>query len=525
LTVFISYAVFAGRGWTNVFPLKGGGFMGKMNVVGGLLALAIAIAMSGACADESETSTTPLARPVFNLSSASAAVSATSEAGAAIDSAAAMPDAGYDAGSAEPDLSYAIAVPLAPWMNCTVYPEGVNNDPARQGTAWAEADGEVRFYPPSQSWGTRLTLDCTLNATPEGQYLVDLNDSSTFKRESGSALDMRRTGVRSALKTEDLSTISLNDLLQQGYPPRPPAQSTSQYAKWVQSVTTPVDIYSGPSVARFGVSARVGVDEGFVSGTYPNTTVTWTGIVQGANGFISNGTFPEAAVWGTDYDLYSVLTLFPGSVCQGPGCNTSIWAGIGGYITAFPGIPGVNFVGGLIQNGFDLVGTDTVYLFYEYAYEGPGNLGYIKPPPGMFTPGDDFLLAGWSATSPSCQQGDTGAWGCYFFEDITTNWTSTIFALGKPANTVWAPSTVEYVAEWVSHQNANYEYDVMQGGAWDSLGNYHSDPGDPSGVGDPYVVSEQLDSSNSPVSTVGWDLASEYNSPQDPVTFFFKLVQ
>src|SRR5580658_7993244 len=161
--------------------------MGKASLVGGLLFLASASAVSGACSDGSKsTGSTPSTQPSLNIAAA-VGVSSASEAGSA-------PAADAAPASGDPDFSYAIAVPVPPQTTCTVHPEGVSKDPTRTAVVWGGADGEIRFYPPPQAWGPRLTLDCTLNGSPQGTYLVDLNAS--FKRESGSALEPTFAGVR-----------------------------------------------------------------------------------------------------------------------------------------------------------------------------------------------------------------------------------------------------------------------------------------------------------------------------------------
>jgi hypothetical protein len=138
-------------------------------------------------------------------------------------------------------------------------PEGVSNDPTRNAAVYADSTGEVRFYEPPQNWGTVLTLECTLNGDPKGTYLVDLNDSSTFKGESKSELQPHVVGSRPAL-TGDLSTISPGQLQQQGYPPRPdPVSTPTQYAHWVQKVTQPADLINAVPVAELGVLLRVRV--------------------------------------------------------------------------------------------------------------------------------------------------------------------------------------------------------------------------------------------------------------------------
>jgi len=191
------------------------------------LPLAVTIFCMG-CSDGAKTTlpnSAPLATPTLTLQSSSAVSASPAQA---------------DAGSALvwPDDSWAAAVQVPPLAQCTVYPTGASNDPTRNGRTQSDADGWVRFHVPPPAWGTKVTLNCALNGS-QTQYAVDLNDSSTFTRQSGSDLDAKIVRTQPAL-TGDVSAISLDDLRRQGYPARPdPATQPEHYSQWLQSVSRP----------------------------------------------------------------------------------------------------------------------------------------------------------------------------------------------------------------------------------------------------------------------------------------------
>jgi hypothetical protein len=82
-----------------------------------------------------------------------------------------------------PVAPYAVAISVQPWTYCNVYPEGISNDATRNANVTADADGNIRFYPPPASWGTNLTLACTLNGSSQGTVTINLSDPTTFTQE------------------------------------------------------------------------------------------------------------------------------------------------------------------------------------------------------------------------------------------------------------------------------------------------------------------------------------------------------
>ncbi|MGO9838272.1 MAG: hypothetical protein ACLP1X_29170, partial [Polyangiaceae bacterium] len=225
-----------------------------------------------------------------------------------------------------PVAPYAVAISVQPWTYCNVYPEGISNDPTRNANVTADADGNIRFYPPPASWGTNLTLACTLNGSSQGTVTINLSDPTTFTQEPLASLAPTVATVVPAL-TGDLTTISQAELLQGGYPPRPDPAQTQQYAVWEKMVTQPFDAYPGVGVFDLALQG---------SGTYDGYTISrgtlgdsaiWAGFVQSANGFTSG-----VANAGITYDQYnSLIYAPPDNSCSSPPCLTLLWTGIGGF--------------------------------------------------------------------------------------------------------------------------------------------------------------------------------------------------
>jgi hypothetical protein len=137
---------------------------------------------------------------------------------------------------------------------------------------------------------------------------------------------------------------------------------------------------------------------------------------------------------------------------------------------------------------------------------------------------------GWAADS-SCDlnTGTTPAQGCFWAEDDTNDWVQVKTAAsptdgeGNPVG-FWWPTTAEYIAEWADvafgGANEDYWYNVMSGYAVDNSGTIHADPGG-SGATDPYIYTQQQDSSGTNCSLAEWNNGT-ISSPADPMYFFWQ---
>ena len=198
-----------------------------------VLAMVLA-ATCGGCSGGS-TSNPPTWKPTLNAQLRSSASDALASVAATSPLIPPMPDA---ASTASTTGLGAVAAPLAlsvrtqPWAVCAISANNASTDPVHTATAVADGDGELRFFAPPSDWGTRLTLQCSLGGTSQPTVLVDTSDSSTFTPKLQSDLEPELLGIRPAL-TGDLSSVSNDNLLRGGYPPRPdPVTAPQQYAKW-----------------------------------------------------------------------------------------------------------------------------------------------------------------------------------------------------------------------------------------------------------------------------------------------------
>jgi hypothetical protein len=477
------------------------------------LALALASVVGGACSDgPKNVAPTPLERATLDhVAAAGTTLSAT-------------PDVGTASGPNSPDQSYAVAIPMKPWTECTIYPEGASGDPVHTNTIKADASGEVRFYPP-QDWGTRLSLDCTLNGSSQGSHLVDLSDASTFKRESESDLIPHVERVLPALAGDPMAP-SLKELLKQGYPPRPdPQRSRARYQHWLQAVSTPAQVYSSMPVSKVGDSFNYFWGE--------NANYGWTGFVQSNSAFDPSPPI-KATYNGTVYEEYMAEMGVPGfsngQACSN--CSTGIWAGTGGVkidLTQFGfGVQPTD----LFQSGFALNNkSNKGQPFYEFV--AVGNESAVYPPvpqADQYSAGDEFIVWGWQASDSSCDLTSSDAqYACFGFWDLTANPNWVLVGLKLPISAgIYLPVTVEYIAEAPTGRNASYGFDFFEGGADDTNGVEHLDPGGDSAGGplDYWAYVEQDDPSGNPYSIGAWGNNSwRTNTPQDPIWLQFQNSQ
>jgi hypothetical protein len=101
--------------------------------------------------------------------------------------------------------------------------------------------------------------------------------------------------------------------------------------------------------------------------------------------------------------------------------------------------------------------------------------------------------------------------------------------MGRAGN----PSTAEWVNEYQGPGgNPDYWFEIISDAlAWDSNGTLHTDPGNSSGIGDPYIVVEETDGQNgsgTPFSVPEWNDDEWFPDPnpiQDPMWFIWNTSQ
>jgi hypothetical protein len=409
-----------------------------------------------------------------------------------------------------PGLSDSDVVTLSvpPSSVCTISPEHADKDEAHRELVPVGAEGQLRFYVPSDDWGSRLQVDCTAGDV-RTQRVVDLNDESTFTRKPEAEFAARPLGAQPAL-TGDPAALPVNELLKRGYPPRPdPARAPERYAKWLRRAALPMNVFSATPVARLG-----GHGGPYAGGGHSDR---WDGFVQ-AGGFS-----PDLLSQGNvNYTVYAAdMFVPPGAAClpNSQSCDSLIWAGIGGYPTMFYG---GSITGELIQSGIDINGARRLqYLFIEYT---PGAVWDVPLPANdTLSPGDEIQLWGWSAADMACQTPDSiGEHGCFSFGNVTKGWTLSPMSLPLTGR-YFIPSSVEYVAERPTETMTNAKYgnaEIAEGAAYDSSFNYR---GDPAIGADPYVWATTGTPSK---PSTGFSLAKFANgtqsTPADPMYFIWE---
>jgi hypothetical protein len=385
-----------------------------------------------------------------------------------------------------PDLTWVAAVNVQPGALCNIYPQGGNSkDLGTSDTVQASSDGVVRFYAPPPSWGSQLAVDCSLNGVSQGQYRVNLLDSSTFTRQS--VADLVPIVRTQPAFTGDPTSISTDGFRQLGYPGKPDGSARpDEYSRWLQFISQARPRYEPVSLGLLG--AKGWQWDGNCNGG------SWTGVIQAAVQFeplgggsfsCSNTNWPGANK-SEFYESYYCDTNIPAVTCI---CNglTYLWCGIGGF--ANTNAPGTNSA--LLQHGFALAGNGVntqVELYWEFWPSG----ATIYPLFVGWNENDEIELEAWGSASSACNTGtrSSPSWGCFEWVDYTAGQYSWV-AQQPPFVFDWWPTTFEMVAEvpGANPKNIVGWSESFQGGAWDWNGNIHYDPGNSLGGTDPYIGS------------------------------------
>ena len=415
--------------------------------------------------------------------------------------------ASANAGAASAVAGRPLSFQAQPGDTCRVTPEGAPSDPRTTDSIDADSDGVVRFYPPppSSSWGAKLLFACGPRGGPLREHHVDENDASTFTPVPDSFASRGVTGKRPALASSQLG-MSVQDLLKNGYPPRPDAVKTPDlYTKWLNIVTTPYDVISSTPITALGVKSSIQFDGPRILGNTP-IPVPWTALVQDSAGFAGRTDNYPMGLAGNHYDIYVVdmYNIMP-SCPRGQLCETSFWGGLGGYPTANVGLP---LFTALLQSGIQFeagwnsgVAFGGGALFIEYissdVINNPAvNPQYVPIPAGqMMNVGDEIQAVGYPSNGYACQVSnpDAGNYACFDFYDLTQNWQTGLYLRGFPGGNSFVGSTAEFAAEWNDvptvvgpAQNVGYFAQAMAGEAFDYNGNAHM-----ASTGDPYILIEQ----------------------------------
>jgi hypothetical protein len=268
-----------------------------------------------------------------------------------------------------------------------------------------------------------------------------------------------------------------------------------RYNAWVERVTKPYRVLAWqPTVNVLG-------RRGHGSVTVPPLP-GWAGQIL------------NSARTGPTYDEYEMNFYVPSSTCSGQSCATDIWGGIGGYND-----PG----SALIQSGIWLDGEfcpqtgcnpRSPYLNIEYA-----NNGVVQVPWSSlnYSQGDIIYALGWSC-DVNGNISTTGGFGCYWFENYTTQKLSGIGQLPIPTGTLCPPGGCFFTgktAEWIVEKpgglvQADYAWEETYGVAWDTSGTAHND------TTDPYLLQDTKNSSGNYLTAVYFPANGGYGSSDTP---------
>jgi hypothetical protein len=281
-----------------------------------------------------------------------------------------------------------ISVMVTPFAECRIHPAGSAD--SRNDLISAGNDAVIRFYPPPPSWGTRFIFDCTANGNTSETttFTVDLNDSSTFFREPELLKGPQVVGELPAL-SGDPSTISKEELMRGGYPPRPDAaKQPDAYARWLQQVTNPTEVLGAKPIGIVGRGHANAAFQGRATSLYTVTSYNWAGMALDPAGFNSTSHQPNSG--GPALVSYEADITIPtaGTCPANQYCQASIWGGIGGL-----GEPSDD---GLVQSGYVVnqgPGEQSV-LFFEYFPDTGMSYAASQLPSGALTPGQIFITGG-----------------------------------------------------------------------------------------------------------------------------------
>lgn len=405
------------------------------------------------------------------------------------------------------DTAHPLLVQATPGARCNVHRRGANPQTGNaepSGNVSADADGKVRFFAPPKSWGAQFEVDC--DGTNTQHVSINLNDPSTYRIDEDIVNKPAEISVRPAL-TGDLQAIPLQDIVTQGYPPRPDAKrNPAGYEHWVSIVSSPRTVRKARFIAAPGRQAAN------YSGTADYYEVDyahpWAGRAYDVAGWhapTGNPVVDHGPNANSDwYIQYASYMLVPSTTCPtNDYCEGYEWAGMGG-------MEGADLIGdgSLIQSGIYLQSTASPVLFAEYAPDAP----YLNVP-GSFTlsAGDIIETWGWLSTSAYCDDFDvyqTGKVGCFnYYNDTTNEYYGYDYGYIIPYyDYSYYGYTFESIFEKVADQDLiNFDYVNFQDSAYTVDGYYHDV------TTDPWIFINAFSGSNQVMGTINGDGAFHFD--------------
>jgi hypothetical protein len=248
-----------------------------------------------------------------------------------------------------PDVPSPVVLQTEPDAACDLHPAGVN-DPAQTMRLYGNIEGYVQFHftPKQDIQDAQLQLDCAA-AGVVTTHTLHLRIAE-FPTPDMPAPDRvvpapRGSKIRPALTDDAARQLSDEDIIAQGYPPRPNAsESPEAYAKWLVRVSRPMTILPPHSVSRSGISH---FPRNATAG--PQFSNNWSGFeAQGPSGSYS-------AVYGS----WRVPSVSADPSAPGQLNRSVVWVGLDGD---------GDFPHDLVQAGTEQNVTQTTYGTYTDNY-------------------------------------------------------------------------------------------------------------------------------------------------------------
>jgi hypothetical protein len=219
-----------------------------------------------------------------------------------------------------PDAETPVVLRTEPDAACDLHAAGVS-DPSKTMRLYGNIEGYVRFYftPKQDTQDAYLQLDCTTAkqaVTTQPLHLrIAASPTEDMPVPEASVPVPAGSKALPALTDEGARQLSDEDVIAQGYPPRPdPTRSPAAYAKWLALFSRAVTILPPHSVSRSDVSHSAGgVTEG------PANNSHWSGFAVTGLPFEF---WAASGEWGVPSVTDSCLN-----------CYSSVWAGLDGAPT------------------------------------------------------------------------------------------------------------------------------------------------------------------------------------------------
>jgi hypothetical protein len=210
-----------------------------------------------------------------------------------------------------------------PEAACDLHTVG-GSDAAHSLRINANADGYFKIHvtPRLQTVeGEQMQIDCTSAGQVTTYFLhVRASDAPTADMPAPQTVMPPPSGskVLPALTDSEAQSVSREDLLARGYPPRPDAtDSPDDYMNWLKAVSRPITLLPSHGVDQTEISHhQTGVEEGPTNAT--NTH--WSGMVANQYGAIYYGI---RASWNVPEVV--------GGAGNGTTTNSGYWVGLDGY--------------------------------------------------------------------------------------------------------------------------------------------------------------------------------------------------